>query len=168
MLSEPELKAIEDRANAATEGPWMWRDTNLTDKRVTFPHLDHVRLGNNRGHRVLMADKMMRGDADFIAFARTDVLVLLDEVRRLQAKIERDAGACPVDLDQAIADEVILDIVRGRGGREDAAGVWAELHQRDRRIEQFMVANVFRLLARRGKAKCKGRGLNPVLTLLER
>jgi hypothetical protein len=81
QLSEPELQAIEQRAAAATEGPWAAR-------------FDGQRQGIFVAHReVVLFDvghvRPSTPDADFIAAARADVPRLLREVRRLQRENAR-------------------------------------------------------------------------------
>lgn len=91
--TEPlDLDAIEARANAATEGPWM----------RTYPHVIEGFEGNQ--YSVVVDDDpdetpgvIRPEDSAFIAHAREDVPALLAEVRRL-----RDEG---VDLRENPRDE---------------------------------------------------------------
>ena len=64
-----ELKAIEERAAKAAEGPWTWSKANDGRANVWAP--DGVGL-------------VPEDDADFIAHARTDVPALCAEIRRLK------------------------------------------------------------------------------------
>lgn len=86
-LTAAELDAIEQRANAATEGPW---EASAHDHAAgDVPILDRT------GHYlVICPDCGVRGgyeraDAEFIAHARSDVPALLAEVRRLRAMGQR-------------------------------------------------------------------------------
>ena len=82
-LTDAYLDAIEQRAHAATEGPW---EASAHDHAAgDVPILDRT------GHYlVICPDCGVRGgyeraDAEFIAHARSDVPALLAEVRRLRA-----------------------------------------------------------------------------------
>ena len=86
-LTAAELDAIEQRANAATEGPW---EASAHDHAAgDVPILDRT------GHYlVICPDCGVRGgyeraDAEFIAHARSDVPALLAEVRRLRSIVTR-------------------------------------------------------------------------------
>ena len=102
-MTEKQLREIEERANAATEGPWecVPRDvffykvdgeTRLDDR----PILTLEKVASYGHDRFLGADiegppEPGRGtltvpDAWFIAHARTDIPALIAEVRRLKAK----------------------------------------------------------------------------------
>jgi hypothetical protein len=79
-MTEDELKAIEARANAATPGPW---DTTSEDCIVA--------AGDNLCSAGMDGDypgPKRTDDAAFIAAARTDVPVLVAEVRRLQKLVD--------------------------------------------------------------------------------
>ncbi len=83
-LTDADLDAIEQRANAATEGPYRV-DTIGGDPRVGVGILSHVidyflrEGGQEQGFR----------DAEFLAHASSDVPALLAEVRRLRAMEQR-------------------------------------------------------------------------------
>ena len=86
-LTADDLDTIEQRANAATEGPW---EASAHDHAAgDVPILD--RTGQ---YLVICPDCGVRGgyervDAEFIAHARSDVPVLVAEVRRLRAMEQR-------------------------------------------------------------------------------
>ena len=86
-LTDAYLDAIEQRAHAATEGPW--EATAQDHAAWDVPILDRT------GHYlVICPDCGVRGgyeraDAEFIAHARSDVPALLAEVRRLRAMEQR-------------------------------------------------------------------------------
>lgn len=74
-------KSIDDitaREQAATPGPWEWRKTR-TDETIGIVGPKDVVLcaAKNEFH-------MGRADAEFIAHARTDISVLIAEVKRLR------------------------------------------------------------------------------------
>jgi hypothetical protein len=72
-MTPEELAAIEARANSATPGPWMiTNDGGLIVKSDAGFVCDFARGTGTHAH-----------DADFIATARTDVPLLLAEVKRL-------------------------------------------------------------------------------------
>lgn len=85
-LDRPELDldAIEARANAATEGPWMVMPP------LCGPDGQGVYQESSLGPVCEVGDPYPRGDnrpqesMDFIAAARTDVPALVAEVRRLR------------------------------------------------------------------------------------
>ena len=99
-LTEAELVEIEARVNAATEGPWHWRNSNINVYLLgarSRAVMAFKRMGmqgaqpefrDNDGllHGVQKRNIYDFADADFIAHARTDVQILLAEVRRLRAE----------------------------------------------------------------------------------
>lgn len=79
---EPDLDAIQARADSATEGPWELVAGSLHQPIIYSDGtgLDIAIMDNRDG---------IDSDANFIAHARTDVPALLAVVRSQQAKIER-------------------------------------------------------------------------------
>lgn len=106
-MTDQDLSAIEYRASKATPGPWRVDEDKTYDPQEVGICADHgdPRLGLTqwdsliccfgldeqpyRGHEVALAN------ASFIAHARTDVGLLLNEVRRLKGELEaaRRTGA---------------------------------------------------------------------------
>lgn len=98
IMTNEELKAIADRANAAMRGPWQW---SQEDKHIMILEQDWNRMGKRpseagevmicgaekceacvaRGARCFCPGKE---DAEFIAHVREDIPNLLTEVGRLQ------------------------------------------------------------------------------------
>lgn len=76
-MTDEELKAIEERANAATPGPWRGFDTGV----LSGPRWV---VGNEESRQFYNL-----ADGRFIAHAREDVPALIAEVRRLRAENER-------------------------------------------------------------------------------
>ena len=74
-MTEQELTAIEERANAATMGPWVV--DNDTDKRAIIATREAGPIAG-----------MFRRDADFAAASREAVPALVTEVRRLRALVK--------------------------------------------------------------------------------
>lgn len=86
-LTDADLDAIEQRANAATEGPWESGDDDWDGGYVRMP-ADGFGVAYIATHIQQGADEGC-ADAEFIAHARGDVPVLLAEVRRLRAMEQR-------------------------------------------------------------------------------
>ena len=80
-MTNEELTAIEERANAATREPWI-----VGDMYVPSACLSAVSV---YGMGMEVAECQMVRDGEFIAAARVDVPALVAEVRTLRA--ERDA-----------------------------------------------------------------------------
>jgi len=92
---EPDLDAIEARAQAATEGPWKaqnlerdhghcgiyWVSVDRPDEIKTVAEVD----ANDDGVEAIWR----MADAEFIANARTDVPALIAVAREQQAKLDR-------------------------------------------------------------------------------
>ena len=75
-MSDEELGEIEARLNAATPGPW----------RSFIEGRDHTRGSSfirTQGDDIELSGAT-DADQDFIAHARQDIALLLDEVRRLR------------------------------------------------------------------------------------
>ncbi len=75
-MTEQELKQIEDRASAATPGPWV-HDTVQSESAVICGHAPGVVCEWIKGAAAF-------DDCAFIARAREDIPKLIAEVRRLQ------------------------------------------------------------------------------------
>jgi hypothetical protein len=80
-MTDEELTAIGNRANAATLGPWATHDQG---------HEDYSICRDNGNNTCCPLFERIGGDDDgidgaFIAAARVDVPALVDEVRRLRA-----------------------------------------------------------------------------------
>ena len=88
-MTAAELDAIEQRAHAATEGPWE-AGTGDGDPR---PHVWTSRSTGCVAHITYVVPNdygdVRPDDAEFIAHARDDVPALLAEVRRLRAMEQR-------------------------------------------------------------------------------
>ncbi|WP_327358047.1 hypothetical protein [Streptomyces sp. NBC_01304] len=94
-LSEADLDAMTERADAASPGPWVpWLETRGATGGESFiqvdPDLaeqdDEIYVRRIVGARqVLGPDRQLDADLDFIAGARHDVPRLIAEVRRLRA-----------------------------------------------------------------------------------
>ena len=89
MMTEDELKEIEERANAAKPGPWKWNHLDDRDRTCLeygsdkFDVISHgyTSYGYIDYSSYLDIDK---SDATFIEHAREDIPKLIAEVRRLQ------------------------------------------------------------------------------------
>lgn len=88
-LSDADLAQIAAREQAATEGPWV----------AAYPDDEYLHHGDVAtdavpGERFVICEHAGM-DAEFIAHARTDVPVLLDEVEALRG--ERDVARAAVE-----------------------------------------------------------------------
>lgn len=114
-MSDDELKAIEERANAATPGPWIWEEEDRHG--FAMPRLlggggrvcdfgDATPYENSSGAEPGDNDKA------FIAAARSDIPALVAEVRRLRdlGKRARELHHNLPQLDEY--DQECLDALR--------------------------------------------------------
>lgn len=123
-MSELDVDAIEARANAARSGPWKWHWDVFGDGSSSLDRLD------GGGEFVLSAHGMHTdgwidaddADAEFIAYARTDVPALVSRVRELEAaKVWIVLSHCYEDVrvedvfDSREQAEAEYDIVDGNG-----------------------------------------------------
>lgn len=115
------LDEIKARCDAATEGPWQWRNSNgepmlLSRAPGLYVVMTFERMGMHGAQPVFRDPENPNvlkpagreniyefSDAEFIAAAREDVPWLLAEVERLTA--ERDALAAKVARVEALAEE---------------------------------------------------------------
>ena len=97
-MSADRLAEIKARADAATPGPWQWRE----DEPASLVHVTDPRM---HPWNILKAPDWgpTLADAAFIAAAREDVPWLLDLVDSLTA--ERDALAAQVARVESLAEE---------------------------------------------------------------
>lgn len=96
-MTPGELKEIEARADAASNGPW--RAVDLRHQRG-----GQIRIFPAMGEGYILANVLAKGDrpeadAEFIAHAPTDVRALLAEIRELQAELVK-ANAAAIQLAQ--------------------------------------------------------------------
>lgn len=95
-LTVPDLAAVERRAAAATEGPWLTyagTDGNGNSTRgVTYER--------NQDEAVFEDRWCGPADAEFIAHARTDVPALVARVRELEAQRDAAGQIAPLDPEQ--------------------------------------------------------------------
>ncbi len=98
-MNHTELKAIEERADAATRGPWRWhapQDESQEDRSDRWRNCTElpamqgsadVRVcdfGDERQYYPSAGNPPSADDAAFIAAAREDVPALIAEVKRLR------------------------------------------------------------------------------------
>lgn len=78
MLTDKDLKDISDRCNKATNGPWKsfieGRDHESGSDFIQTPDGDIELIGGTRD------------DQEFIAYSRTDIPKLIEEIKRLRTK----------------------------------------------------------------------------------
>lgn len=102
-LSEAELKEMEERAARATPGPWRWFKQMFGWKALEAVGRVDQRTGEQLYVLFCRNDGvagMREPDAELIASARTDVPILLAEVRRLRGVLDWYAKAGPMDMAQ--------------------------------------------------------------------
>ena len=90
-MTPEELKAIENRCNKATPGPWTTdRPTKPSDPDEFSRWVAICGLGGRTG---VFADppggQSPWNDAQFIAHAREDIPALLDYIKELEARISK-------------------------------------------------------------------------------
>ena len=85
-LSEPDLREIEIRANAASPGPWK----SFVEGRDHTSGSSFIMTGpeGSRGDDIELIGATI-ADQDFIASARQDVPKLIKEIRSLREKINK-------------------------------------------------------------------------------
>ncbi len=105
------LEAIEKRCEAATEGPWRLEVDSLRDIDLVWSPPIPDAFGTEE-IQVAQTNHCASADGKFIAYARTDIPLLIAEVRRLRAVAE---AACN-----------LIDSGHGYSGR-DYAATWAAL-----------------------------------------
>ena len=104
-MTEDELREIEERANAATAGPWVqsgetwdgdatggvWVRLNGGSTDDVYDGVAFVSRWEDRG-KPDHAQSQDFQDAAFIAHARADVPTLVAEIRRLKALLDDNFG----------------------------------------------------------------------------
>lgn len=80
-MTHKELTEIRARAEAATPGPWIYKN-------------GEVENADGGGGAWIFHDGDYPGTGDFIAHARNDVPALVDEVERLREALKRIIKAC--------------------------------------------------------------------------
>lgn len=95
-LTDEELKAIRERLEAATPGPWLIDRCNIDDREIIY--VDHMR--DYAGNRIALARTFqIVGDGEFIANARTDMERLLaayEEYRKEVDQLRVQLAGCGV------------------------------------------------------------------------
>lgn len=76
MITDPDLKAIRNRCNLATPGPWK----SYVERREEMIGSDFIMTGNED----IYLTGATAADQDFIAHARQDIPLLLNEIERLR------------------------------------------------------------------------------------
>ncbi|MGZ4691055.1 MAG: hypothetical protein ACXVKA_05355 [Acidimicrobiia bacterium] len=87
LLTEAELDAIEQRALAASKGPWR----SYVEGRDHWSGDDFIRIGGDADDEPDMyisrdTNPAAAEDLDFVAHARQDVPRLVAEIRRLRSR----------------------------------------------------------------------------------
>ena len=104
-MTNLDLDAIEARANAATDGPWLGYDER-SDLREENPdvnpmwvvaHMEPDGVNWVRDIADIGGGEQDEADAEFIAHARTDVPALVAALREARAKVARWEADFPCD-----------------------------------------------------------------------
>lgn len=104
-ITEEELKAIEQRAAAATQGPWRVVRNGLGGSCGVEPVADGCGSLHHRRSGP-WEPPVVDPDDEFIAAAREDVPRLVAEVRRLREAVEWErAGVSPLPESNAPPEE---------------------------------------------------------------
>lgn len=82
MLTADEIKAIRDRCEAATPGPW-----NFEDERYSAKCVIGIKPRDDRWIAHAQPEMNGEGNGNFIAHARTDLPRCLDEIERLRQEV---------------------------------------------------------------------------------
>jgi hypothetical protein len=107
-VTSEELAAIRARVEAATPGPW--HNAGYPLKGIDGPEV----MAAGDAHLLTMVCRPSDNeDATFIAHARQDVPVLLDEVARLAAEVERLTTALEAGRTKRRAADAVLSAVAG-------------------------------------------------------
>lgn len=104
-MTEDELKAIRERADKATPGPWVGGDGEYDDVCAAIPN-------SNDNAVYLIIECMYKNDVSFVAHARQDIPALVAEVERLQ-KNNRELfyfGGLLIEVLNGIDDSLINSI----------------------------------------------------------
>jgi hypothetical protein len=84
-----DLKAIRERANAATKGPWVRDYIEINQRKSSCSIVGNVSNGYNTPVcRLYCGFVTFEADVEFIAHSRQDIPALCDEVERLQRIVD--------------------------------------------------------------------------------
>lgn len=116
-MTDDDLRAIRERAEAATPGPWERREATVCAGRHNMP------LPYEGGYidGAMLDDRDAHANAAFIAASRTDVVRLLDEVERFRkenAAMKAMIYAATVEAINAAGSETGR-LIGGRGVSPD-------------------------------------------------
>lgn len=122
-MTDEQLAAIEQRAEAATSGPWcadeyrVYRSDSVHDAKYGYNDTclidtKHQNYYNSRTR----AEADQTADMAFIAAARTDVPALLAEVRRLGSLLDTARGAL-ADIGHMTPGEVARGVMQNKARR---------------------------------------------------
>lgn len=132
-MTDLDLDAIRQRAEAATPGPWgYWGQGWIAPE--SDPQRDPVGVPQNLIPR-------HDADAEFIASARTDIPALLAKIEQLQ--VERDEARAQADhvrmiWDRSGKNDLLEEAIRLRTERDEARAT-KDLHK-DRQEEYLLLA----------------------------
>jgi hypothetical protein len=110
MITKEKLEAIRKRAEEATEAPWFYA-VNIDEQTGEPDATPHIVSDNN----VVIAINTCEEDTIFIANARQDIPMLLDEVERLQKALIDVLNSLVQDKDPDWAEEIAIRALKGKG-----------------------------------------------------
>lgn len=90
-MTEKQLDEIEARARAAS-GPWIKRGGDKCDSYTLPFFVERPRSDDEAYGLDVFGDEALEADVEFAVHARTDIPLLLAEVRRLRDECERLRG----------------------------------------------------------------------------
>ena len=133
---ELDLEAVRSRVEAASVGPWKEGRHDLQSydgvsgepfTNVYGAEVERMHLGHARPFTIARAlhDENNKSDAEFIAHARTDIPILIAEVERQAAEIER-LGRHLKGEREALA--IAMRQLNGRADADQVAAVEALRH----------------------------------------
>jgi hypothetical protein len=127
MMDDETLRAIEERASKATPGEWTPWERGEPVENGGVRQRCYVTSGDPYGPAIVVSgdthlwwNEQPMLDTRFIAHARTDIPLLLAEVRRLREALRLDV----VKTLDALDDDVFIEVISGAGrcmecGRRD-------------------------------------------------
>ena len=103
-MTDAELNEIEARANAATKGPWFVGQAVPGLESVSRPDRRNIYCGDCSDVTSAAANIRIE-DAEFIAHARSDIPLLLAEIKLLRKVVQAAEPAKDFGLEWAIAHQ---------------------------------------------------------------
>ena len=94
-MTDEQISAITRRLDAATSGPWTVEDCDIGNKiDCEGPHIyadsdcEIHPIACYWNNHTCRDEELQKANAEFSAAARTDIVILLEEVKRLKKALE--------------------------------------------------------------------------------